>query len=344
MLFALALACSVNDVTPTPTDHPCALEDCDDGLDCSENLCDDEERCIAEPTSTCSWPATEPDDAELLAWLDSQLEQELSGATWNAEAGHLWLVRSRLPSVNAAAFRLVEDGAGGWEIDETTDGTQAIWLLDGDVEGITVPDPTSPTQVLITAEGEDRLYEYELEATAAVPGLVYDTSPYLPTQGSSGAEAITFVPDDALQSWGFTDGQGELQVSTMGMGGLVLVGHQNGGRVYAFDLDPVTADVDLVGEFTTERTETAGLEFDASTGRLLILHGDDYREIEVARLSSTEGKLDTEYVFVYPRGDNVEGIAVDPVELCESGGRRLFIAADGEGPRSAQLFADWPCF
>jgi len=301
-------------------------------------------RCIAEPVSACAWPATPPLSAERLTALDPDLERNLSGAHWDPATGRLWLVRSVGLGLPGMVFQFVEDGAGGWTYADNGAGDPTRWTLNDDPEGITVV-PGMPDHVLVILEALEIVREYDLSGPSPVVIAEYDTSAWLPLSGPSGAEGITFVPDEALQSWGFTDDSGALFTGSVGgMGGLVLVAHQNGGRVYAFDIDRTTREVRQVGQYATGHSESAGLAFDPLTERLYIVHSDA-ATVEVARLSSTNtgggAVLDSEYTFVSPTSFNIEGIAVASPSPCDT--RRLWLTADDEAELSLLEFSDWPC-
>jgi hypothetical protein len=315
--------------------------ECDDGLSCSHNSCSDG-RCIAVPLSDCAWPAT---DVEQLAGLNPALEDQLSGADHDPDGGRLWLVRSG--SAVSNVFRLARDG-NGWAMDSIDGAAPATWPIDGDAEGITTFDPTEPDSVLLVTDGQNTVEEYDLSGASSIRVASYNTAPFIVSGGGNdGAEGITFVPDAHLAAWGFTDPEGNPTLSEGGMGGLVFVAHQTGGKIYVFDLDRSTSGVRFVGAYSTARDESAGLEFDASTGRLLIFHGGGHNDLEVARLSSTQaggsGRFDTEYLWDYPADLDTEGLAIAPVGSCDSGGRELWLIADDEGSLSLQWYRDWVC-
>lgn len=67
----------------------------------------------------------------------------------------------------------------------------------------------------------------------------------------------------------------------------MFVGHQNGGALYAFDLDPNSNAFTFVGEYRTAYDETAALHFDRGNGRLYIWHDADWDTWEVNDLTST---------------------------------------------------------
>jgi hypothetical protein len=96
----------------------------------------------------------------------------------------------------------------------------------------------------------------------------------------------------------------------------MLVAHQNGGRVYAFDLGPAAGNARFVGAYRTSRGESSGLEFDRSTGLLHVWHNTGPNFLEVTRLSSRvdgrERRLETVVEFAGPKGGNLEGIAIAP--------------------------------
>jgi hypothetical protein len=173
----------------------------------------------------------------------------------------------------------------------------------------------------------------------------WDLSAWVAPVDRLGAEAIAFVPDAAIASWGFTDADGVARTSALGLGGLVLVGWQAGGQVHAFDLQPGGGGVTWVGTYVTARLETSGLHFDPETERLYLWHGGMMNDLEVARLSSTAlgplRKLDTEYVFDFPASGNYEGVALLGTSDCGPDGRPLFVIQDGGMERSIQLYPDW---
>jgi hypothetical protein len=111
---------------------------------------------------------------------------------------------------------------------------------------------------------------------------------------------------------------GSLYTSTNGMGGLMFVGHQSGGYVHVFDLNRGNNSYNYVGKYKTGRSETAGLEFDRSTGRLYIWHnvGSTSNFLEIVKLSSymdgEERRLRQIVEYEGPRTGNLEGFALVP--------------------------------
>jgi hypothetical protein len=327
--------------------------DCDDGLSCTANTCP-VDVCQTRPISECDWPAELAPNATNLTHiegpiLDNDFGTDLSGAVYNPVTRSLWLCRNGGPSKIWVA---VEDGAGSFEIGYDN-GNRGEWSDFGDLEGLTFADFNDATTLYLMVEGQERIKEVDLSTYGtAVTNNDWDTSPHLPLAGGSGAEGITFVPDSYLVAQGFVDGSGAAYSSTGGMGGLMLAGHQNGGKIYAFDLDRTDSSFTFVGEYLTSADETAALEFDRSTGLLYIWHGAGHNTLEVARLSSaiagSDRKLDTVKTHGGPGvvlfgSDNHEGIALTPGSPCPTGQRDLFMTTDGGGAASLLWYKQFPC-
>ena len=289
------------------------------------------------------WPAEPKPAATNLTPVEgpepNDFHADLSGLAWNPATRRLWGVRNGPGADNSKLWALREDGAGGWVVDEQ-DGRRAEWTGFGDLEDVTQAD-YGESVVYMIVEGEERIREYDV-SVYGVRTLRNDwnTRSYLPLNGSSGAEGITFVPDEFLAAQGFVDGAGNPYRSRRGMGGLMFVGHQNGGSVFAFDLDRSDGTFDFVGEYRTSYPETAALAFDRSLGVLYAWHDDGYDTLEKCRLSSqpvagqTWRRLDSIRVFAGPDHANNEGVALFPVEECRDGHRPFFMAVDGGGPDS----------
>lgn len=325
---------------PMPDSAGC---DCDDGLACSMDLCVDS-RCLHEPIIDCAWPSYAIQSL-VPADPDGDLQIGLSAAAFDPIRRQLWTVRSAEGA--SAIWRLAPgpgEGASDWTLAEAQGGPAEWKDLPYDLEGITVADPVrQPDLVHVLAEDLGDVVALDLSRSGVAAEIDrWDLSPFLPTLESLGPEAITYVPEEVLLEDDFVDGQGHGW--KRGFGGLFLVGHQNGGRVYAFSLGNGGA-VDLVGQYLTARSETSGLELDPLTGRLYLWHGAT-NDLEVARLSSVEvgepfRKLVTEYVFSHPSEENLEGMAVSS-EPCVDGRRSLFLVAENAGLASAEAYLDWP--
>lgn len=295
-----------------------------------------------------TWPAEEESAATNLSQLSEGFREDLSGAAWNPHTRSLWLCRNG-PGADSRVWRLSE-GADGALVLADMWGSEEHAL--GDLEGLTFVDLREPV-VFVIDEDDERIRELDVSTAGEIAVLRdYDLSAWLPRADTDGAEALTFVPDEFLARAGFVDFLGLPRVSRLGLGGLMLVGHQNGGGVFAFDLDRATGDVDFVGEYRVAPelaseplgvTAVAGLEFDRSTGELLVWH--QLRERNVLAVvdlasSAVPGEfyraLAQPRLYPGPSGRNYEGVAVASIAECRLGSRRLFLTVD-DGKRRALL-------
>ena len=317
--------------------------DCDDGSSCTTDTCV-ANVCVHAAAGVCSWPAETTANATNLTPVGgNDFGQDLSGAVWNPASRTLWLCRNGGPS---KVWALVEDGAGGYQID-TAGGAMAEWSDFGDAEAVAQVDFSEPNIVYVLDEKAGAISEFDLSMGGVkVEQSHWDLSAEL---GGSGAEGMTFVPDAFLTAQGFVDQNGDPYVSTMGSGGLMFVGHQSQGELYVYDLNRADSTSLFVGRYETGGDETAGLEFDRSTGQLMLWHDAGIDQLEIVSLSSTlqgnERKMDTivTYDSPSPQNENLEGIAVQPIQDCVAGHRNLFMTIDDGGGMSLFLFSDYPC-
>lgn len=292
------------------------------------------------------WPAEGVDEAVNLTSVEgpppNDFYVDLSGAVWNPLTRRLWVCRNG-PLTASKLWALREDGAGSFEVDERA-GLRAEWINFGDLESVTQADWAEET-VYAMIEGEERIKEFDVSRFGD-ERLVNDwnTRPFLPRDGGEGAEGLTFVPDEFLARAGFVDRNGEPFTSAGGMGGVMMVGHENGGGIFVFDCDRSTGTFEFVGEYRTAYGEVAGLEFDRSTGLLFIWHEQNHHVLEVGDLRSSAvagapyRRFDVVGLYRGPSEANVEGIAIAPIEDCVDGERSLFMTVDGGGASSLLWF------
>lgn len=199
---------------------------------------------LSRTASADPWPAESWSQSTNLTAVEgpgvNDFYQDLSGAFWNPFTRRLWLCRNGPSDSTSKLWSLREDAAGSFAVD-TPSSSRAEWTGFGDFEAVTQVDLTQST-IYALIEGEEVVKRYSV----GIPGFqtlqrTSNTSPYLPLDGGLGAEGLAFVPDVYLRAAGFTDASGLPYTSIRGMGGLMFIGHQNGGRVYAFDLDPNSA-------------------------------------------------------------------------------------------------------
>ncbi|MES2921172.1 MAG: thrombospondin type 3 repeat-containing protein [Verrucomicrobiota bacterium] len=262
-----------------------------------------------EPLFAASpWPAESNTLAQKVQVGQTFNVPNMSGACWNANTRTFWVCCN-----NPGAFwALVEDGLGGWKIN--TNGSQlAKWSTGGDMEAICQPDDSQPIVYLMDEDGYIRQYNVSNFGVINQP-RTWDIRAFASENASGfGPEAITFVPDEWLIREGFRDASGVLRTSSNGMGGLMFVGHQVGGYVHVFDLNPNNNTFSYYGKLLTSQAETADITFDRATGKLYIWHNTGSNYLEVAELNSTvfgaERKFRTMIEYLGPRTGNLEGIA-----------------------------------
>jgi hypothetical protein len=293
------------------------------------------------------WPAEPIGSAVNLTPIEGPVPNEfytdMSACSWNPTTRRLWVARNKGPS---KFWAIVEDGAGSFKIDERS-GNRGEWSGFGDLESLTQAN-LSADIVYLMIEGEERIKSYDVSVYGTATLLDdWDVRPFLPLAGEKGAEGFTFVPDSYLSAAGFVDNTGALYTSTEGLGGLMLVGHQNGGGVFAFDLNPTTGGFKFVGEYRTSYDETAGLEFDRSTGLLWVWHSGNNDTLEKMSLASTSvggqsyRNLVSLKVYNGPDHMNNEGIALMGTEDCVDGKRSFFMATDNGGAQSLTWYRDF---
>ncbi len=290
------------------------------------------------------WPGEAWTAATDLTFLNpSGWASNLSGAYWNPVTRRLWVAN------NSGHFsRIREDRAGGFAL-------EATFSPGGDFEAITQADPSADV-VYLVVEGSDRIRRYNAntgvlerywDLTSLVGGMADD---------NDGLEGIAFIPDAWLAASGFRDGNGNPYPKSVhgaeGLGGIMLVAVQDreratAGFVYAVDLrnDGTWA---AVGSYKTSRGESCELAFDASTGRLYILHNVDGNVLEITDLTSEPWgayrKFTTLREIRVPSASNIEGFALAPALKPDGslGDRRVFFTDDDNAQGALRVFSQLP--
>ncbi len=252
-----------------------------------------------------AWPGETWTTATNLTSLDpTGWATNLSGAFWNPVTRRLWVCTNK-PS---KFWSLKEDGAGSFAIEHEYTGT-------GDLEGITQASSVSD-RIFAIDEKARTIRSYRISDGAALTTWLLAT---IPDWGNSGPEGIGFVPDSWLARSGFVDAGGNPYTQSVyganGFGGLVFIAVQTSGWVYAFDLKN-DGTYTYVGRYLTSRLESCEVTFDASVGRLYILHNIDGNFLQVTDLTSTvsgsDRRFNTIAEFQVPSTSNIEGFAVTP--------------------------------
>ena len=302
------------------------------------------------------WPAVPESRATNLSEVVRGFRHDLSGAVWNPLTRTLWVCRNG-PGDDSRLWVLEEDSSGEWVVGQRGDA-RGEWRQLGDCEGVTFANFEEPVVYLIV-EGEERIHELDVsEYGRRRLRQVYDTSPYLPLDGADGAEGITFVPDEELSSAGFVGADGTPRSSRYGLGGLMFVGHQNGGGIYVFDLDRSTGSVDFVGEYRVPAGEegtgfvskVVGLEFDRTRACLLAWHGLKGRNTLSLQGLTSESVPDQTFrrftasrLFRGPTERRYEGLALQAGDGngAGSGSATLFLTVDDGGAHALFRYGEF---
>ncbi len=261
-----------------------------------------------------AWPAESWTSSVNLTSLDAGFSINMSGQFWNPLKRDLYVV-----SNSGIFWRLKEGGPLGFMIDTT--GGLAKWSPGGDLEDITQANYSDNSVFVMNEAGYIQEYSVAVNGTTSVLHSWDIRAQAAPNLGD-GPEGIAFVPDEWLSYNGFVDQNNNPYTSVNGMGGLIFVAHQTGGYIYVFDLNRSNNTYIFVGKYATAYTESSGLAFDRSVGKLFIWHNTGSNYIEVTEMKSYDlgsgiRKFYPQTSFYGPRSGNLEGIAFTPSSAAE---------------------------
>ena len=277
------------------------------------------------------WPAETWQTSTNLSEADiAGFASDVSGAFFNEQTKELWVAD------NGGQFLvLVPDGEGSYTVDYA-DGKRADWNPGGDLEGITQGADLDENAVYVMAEREHLIRKYDTSQYGNVKLIrQWNIRAYVPAYNGAGPEGIAFVPDEWLANSGFTKPDGTaFPRSSNGLGGLMLVAHQNGGKVYAFDLGVDSEVVTFIGAYGTNMRESSGLEFNRSSGKLYVWHNVGGNSLEEVSLKSTNGTFDSLRTWAAPKGGNLECVAImgNLLVLCDDSNANGF---------ALMLYSEW---
>ena len=262
--------------------------------------------------ATEPWPAEAHTAAVRLTDLDAGLNvQNWSCAHWNPGTRTLWLACNSPGSF----WALVEGGPYGFRVATNAAGIPAKWSPGGDLEGICQADSNSNLVYVMDENGYIREYDVS-NYSQTNQTRTWDIRAVCTNTVNAGGEGLAFVPDEFLRRQRFSNSNGVPYVSTNGMGGLMFVGYQQDGYLYAFDLKRATGTYGSIGRYQTGRAETADLEFDRRSGKLYVWHNTGSNYLEIVELGSyADGagrRLRPLAEYYGPRTGNLEGFAVVP--------------------------------
>ncbi len=290
-----------------------------------------------------AWPGETWAAASDLTFLNpSGWTSNLSGAYWNPLTRRLWVAN------NSGNFSVLKENAGSFVIEQTYTPSGAP-----DLEGITQADPAADRVYLLVERAED-IRAYSISTGTLM--TTWDLTPTIGALDNNGTEGIAFIPNAWLAASGFRDKDGNLYPASVhganGLGGIMLVAVQgtsaaNNGYVYAVDLK-LDGTHTFVGKFKTSRNESCDLAFDASIGRLYILHNIDGNLLEVTDLTSTPYGADRKFTTLreiqVPSGSNIEGFGLTPALKSDNtlGDRWCFFTDDNNAAGALRWFKTLP--
>ncbi len=227
-----------------------------------------------------------------------QGQDNWSGAYWSSENQTLWLCR------NKHGFR-------SYRFDGESFALDGDYRISADFEGITQVNPGS-REVYVLAENDQELHRYEASSGQSARLLqIWDLSDLVASE--EGLEGLTFVPDAFLQAQGFRQQDGGFYGgSEGGLGGLMMLSFQEGGDIFALDLDAGRDDFVVVGRYRAPTPSTRGLEFDRLSGLLFMV---DATNVAAVALSTTgqgfNQSFDIAAFYNGPGPAGAEGLAID---------------------------------
>jgi hypothetical protein len=190
-------------------------------------------------------------------------------------------------------FFLVDDGGQLSSMDADGNNVTHHGINSSDYEGITIADP-STNLIYVGQEENNEIYEYDFVAGKITAS--YQLRTWMTTPGSSGLEALTFVPD-----------------ANDSEGGLFYAGQQSNGVVYAFRLPivsrtPTRDFFQFSFQAATGRTDLSGLHFDDTNDVLYAIWDSD----NFLRAMQPDGTFIEEWILP---GTRQEGITFQGTNL-----------------------------
>lgn len=282
---------------------------------------------VAGVASAVPWPGEIPSQAVDLTPLALSFQQQVSDLFWNPLTRTLWVARAP---------------GGVWALNEAADGGFKIAAsypaINSDYEGLTQGKlDEASVFVLDETAAAVRKYSFDGAGTATLLRTWALAGVIPPQNGNAGPEGLTFVPDDSLTDAGWP-------ASAFGSGGLFLIAHQNGGQVYAVDLDQASSTGrTLIATLQTSRSESSALAFDRSSGRLFISHNTGGNTLEIATLAAGL-TLQRQVEVDSPSTSNLEGFAITPQYAADGGapGERWCFWANDDGNPGLLWFRKLP--
>lgn len=234
--------------------------------------------------STESWPASTTGTDIDASVVSVSPGFEPSGAIWHSGKNQLFVV-----------------GDGGQLVSMNADGTNVtLWNVGGDLEGVTIKDPSSNEVYLLDENGY--IIKYDLSTKTKLQ--TWNVSSFVPPTGGTGGEALAYVPGTNY----------------------FVVGWQKNGEMFVFDLSG-TSPVKVTSFFSGKgRTDLADLYYE--NGYVYALYDSaNILEVFTATVVDTSVSVSMLHEYTVPGADQ-EGFTLMP-SATET--RTAFIAQDTGG-------------
>jgi hypothetical protein len=297
----------------------------------------------------------------------NQLGMNVSGLSYLSGGAGQPAALLAVQNTPSRLYRLIE-GAAGWGLDPASG-----WAAGKDLHypnGKGSPDAEGVTSaggaVYVSAEqdndrGVSRLSVLRFDTAGAATSLTatheWDLTAELPVVDANlGLEAIAWIPDDHLVARGFLDestGQPYQPAAYPDHGGgVILVGLEPKGTVFAYALDHTTRTAHRLATFSSGQFAIMDLAFDPDLGALWAACDDHCSNrvtllaIDADPASATRGRFVVRRGFDRPStlpNTNNEGITFAPAAACAGGQRRFFWADDSALDGQALRLGSIPC-
>ncbi|MEK7540152.1 MAG: hypothetical protein AAB558_02800 [Patescibacteria group bacterium] len=254
-----------------------------------------------------AWPAS-----TTATQIYSSSTIEPSGVAWHPRLERLFFV-----------------GDGGQVFKLKADGTvESTWTPGGDLEGITLVDPSSNYVYLAKEQPSDSILEFDI-STGQLTGKVWNLSSYMISgvdashqDANLGMEGLTFVPN------------GKHPYASSNSGGVFYTGLQYDGKMYMFDVNlSSSGQFTYLGSITpvSGRAYISDLYYSAYTNTVYALFGSTLREMR------PDGSYLAEYTGL--SGTRQEGFALIE-SACPATSATAVVAEDTPG--AIKLYASYP--
>jgi hypothetical protein len=309
------------------------------------------------------WPGN--DDIETVD-TSNYFTENLSGLCYQPQDGAqpaiLWAIQNYPPVI----YKLKWDGAtwvsfpsNGWE------NGKAISFTDGhglpDAEDLTMASWDS-NMIFVCSERNEHdsvsrlsvlLYMdtgVESSMNATMEWVL--TADFPTVDANMGFEAITWVPDDYLVARGFLDQHLEVLYDPLNYpdhsGGLVFLGLETDGGIYAYALNINLGTYQRVASFPSGSDFIMSLSFDRDTGYLWSMCDDTCQGVHnVHSLDNSTGKFTQIASYARPisMGNfDAEGFTIASESVCDSAGQKSVFWADDKNDAGHSLRSDkLPC-